>query len=240
MDNSIYIALSYQLTRFRDLEVTANNIANMNTPGYNAEKLLFAQHLERNVDDQDAYVTDPLSYRDTSRGSFRNTGNPLDLAINGNAYFQVQTPLGIRYTKAGNFQLNDAGIIVTNDGHAVLGAGGGEVTLPANTRNIVINGAGEVSADGETVGQIGMVEFTNEQAMKRAGNTLFTAEEAPQPSITARMVQGAVESSNVSGVTQMTRIIELQRSVSSSARMIETMYDLQRRASQIYTRNAQG
>lgn len=239
MDNSIYIALSYQLTRFRDLEVTANNIANMNTPGYSGEKLSFSEHLERDVEEQNSYVNDPISYRDTTRGPFRTTENPLDLAISGNAYFQVQTPLGIRYTKAGNFQINEAGNIVTAEGHAVLGAGGGEITLPANTTTIVINGAGEVSADGEIAGQIGMMEFANEQAMKRAGSTLFTAEETPQPSITARMVQGAIESSNVSGVTELTRIIELQRSVTSSARFIETMYDLQRRASQVYTRNAQ-
>ena len=239
MDNSIYIALSYQLTRFRDLEVTANNIANMNTPGYSGEKLSFSEHLERDVDEQNSYANDPISYRDTTRGAFRTTENPLDLAISGDAYFQVQTPLGTRYTKAGNFQINETGILVNPDGYQVLGPDGGEIIIPQDARSIIINGAGEVSADGEAAGQVGMMEFTNQQALKRAGASLFSATETPQPTQTARLVQGAIESSNVSGVTELTRIIELQRSVTSSARFIETMYDLQRRASQVYTRNAQ-
>ena len=237
MDNGIYIALSYQLTRFRDLEVTANNIANMNTPGYNAEKLTFREYLEKDVNGQNSYAYDPTSYRDTSTGSFKTTNNTFDLAINGNAYFQIQTPLGTRYTRAGNFQTNDSGALVTADGYPVLGPDGGEIVLPPNARTVVVNGAGEVSADGEAVGQVGMMEFANAQALKRLGNTLYSSEETPQPSITAHMVQGALESSNVQGVSELTRVIELQRSVSSSAKFIETMYDLQRRTAQVYTRS---
>jgi flagellar basal-body rod protein FlgF len=239
MDNSIYIALSHQLMMFRDLEVTSNNIANVNTPGYSAEKLSFREHLVRDINGQNSFANDPTSYRDTSHGSFKTTNNPFDLAINGNAYFQVQTPLGVRYSKAGAFQINDQGTMVNPDGYAVLGSDGGEITIPATARSVIINGVGQVSVDGEDAGQVGLMEFTNEQALKRLGNSLYSSTETPQPSETARVVQGAVEMSNVAGVTELTRVIQLQRSVSSSAKFIETMYDLQRKASQTFTRSGQ-
>lgn len=240
MDNSIYIALSQQMTMFHDMDVTANNLANVNTPGYSAEKLSFREYLVRDVAGQDSYANDPQSYRDTSHGSFKTTHNPFDLAINGNAYFQIQTPLGVRYSKAGNFGISDQGTLVTQDGYAVLGSDGGEITIPENAKNVVINGAGQVSVDGEDAGQVGMMEFANEQGLKRLGNSLYSSEETPQPSETARMVQGAVEMSNVGPVTELTRIIQLQRSVAESAKFIETMYDLQRRASQTFTHSGQG
>lgn len=239
MDNSIYIALSHQLMMFRDLEVTANNIANVNTPGYSAEKLSFHEHLVRDVNGQNAFANDPISYRDTTAGSFKNTNNTFDLAISGKAYFQLQTPLGVRYSRAGSFQINDQGALVNPDGHAVLGADGGEISIPATAKSVVINGVGQITVDGEDAGQVGLMEFTNEQSLKRVGDSLYTSTETPQPSEIARVVQGALEMSNVSGVKELTRVIELQRSVTSSAKFIETMYDLQRRASQTFARPGQ-
>ena len=236
MDNSIYITLSKQMGMFRDLEVSANNLANVNTPGYNAEKLMFSQHLAKDNSRKDAYSNDPLSYRDTTNGSMKMTGNPFDVAINGNAYFQIQTPLGTRFTRAGNFQVDPNGTLVTPDGYPVLGADGGQITMPDNTINVAINGAGQITADGNDVGQIGMMEFTNEQAMERLGNSMYTSSEAPQPSLSARMVQGAIETSNVSAVGEMTRVMELSRSVGNSAKFIEAMYDLERKMGTTYAR----
>lgn len=236
MDNSVYIALSRQVMLFRDMEMTANNIANVATPGYQGEKLSFESYLVKDANNtKDAYANDARSYRDTTNGAFKTTENPFDLAIRGNAYFQVQTPLGTRYTRAGNFQINDQGTMVTVDGYPVLGADGGEITIPGNAKNVVINGAGQVSVDGEDAGQVGIMEFQNEQAMKQVGGLFFTSEETPQPSETARVVQGALEMSNVSGVTELTRVMQLSRSVASTAKFIETIYDLQRKAAQAYT-----
>lgn len=251
MDNSIYITLSRQMALFRDMEVTANNIANVDTPGYNAEKLMFSDYLVKDANRRkDAYADDPVSYRDTANGSIKMTNNPFDLAINGDAYFQVQTPLGIRYTRAGNFQVDSEGTLVTASGYPVLGADGGQITLPQNAINVQINGLGQVNVDGDDFGQVGMMEFQNEQAMTRLGNNLYTSDETPQPVVpdiqggtavplsSARMVQGALESSNVTAVTEMVRVMNVSRAVSNTAKFIETVYDLERKTGNVYAKQS--
>lgn len=233
MDTSVYIVLSKQLGQFDDMALTSNNIANTSTNGYNAEKLQFSQYLVDNgkTGQKDAYADTARSWRDTSTGPIKNTGNPLDLAISGSGYFQIETPLGTRYTKAGNFQLNADSVLVTVNGDPVLSPDGAQITIPAGTKNVEINGAGQIMADGNSAGQVGVVEFTNEQAMRRLGNSLYTSQEAPQPAQTARVVQGAVEGSNVNGVTELVRVMGISRAVSSTAKFIETVYDLERKTS---------
>lgn len=248
MDNSIYITLSRQMALFRDMEVTANNIANADTPGYNAEKLMFSDYLVKDTNRRkDAYAHDAISYRDTANGSMKQTGNPFDLAINGDAYFQVQTPLGVRFTRAGNFQVDLEGTLVTADGYQVLGADGGQITIPQNAINVAINGMGQITADGDEVGQVGLMQFQNEQAMTRLGNNLYTSTETPQPATADRafpgqaiasMSQGFLESSNVTAVTEMVRVMNVSRSVSNTAKFIETMYDLERRTGQVYAKQS--
>jgi flagellar basal-body rod protein FlgF len=238
MDNSIYITLSRQMALFRDLEVSANNLANVNTTGYNASNLMFSEYLVKDNARKDAYLNDPLTYRDTTNGAMKVTGNALDVAINGRAYFPVQTPQGTRYTRSGNFQTDANGTLVTVEGYAVLGADGGQIAMPDNTINVAINGVGQVMADGNDVGQIGMMQFANEQAMTRLGNNLYTANEVPVQSDDARMVQGAIETSNVSAIGEMTRVMELSRNVGNTAKFIEAMYDLERKMGTTYARQS--
>ncbi len=240
MDNSIYITLSRQAAMFRDMDVTANNIANVNTTGYNAEKLLFSQYLVKDNTQKDAYANDPVAWRDNTQGAIKPTGNTFDLAISGtNAYFQVNTPLGVRYTRAGNFQTNADGTIVTSDGYPVLGSDGGEITIPQNAKNIVVNGGGQVSADGQDLGTVGMMSFKDEAALKRMGNSLYTSSESPEPSLSARMVQGGLESSNVAPVTEMVHVMQLSRDTTQTAKFIDTMYDLQSKTASTYTHSQQ-
>lgn len=239
MDNSIYITLSRQMALFRDMEVTSNNIANADTPGFNAEKLMFQDYLVKDSNKrEDAYAYDPSSYRDTSNGSMKQTGNPFDLAINGDAYFQVQSPLGIRYTRAGNFQVDSEGTLMTNDGYPVLGADGGQITVPTNAMNVAINAAGQMTADGEEIGQVGIMEFQNEQAMTRLGNNMYTSAETPQPSESGRVMQGFLESSNVTAITEMVRVMNVSRAVTNTAKFIETMYDLERKTGSVYAKQS--
>lgn len=233
MDTSVYIALSRQTAQFDAMAVASNNIANMNTPGYNAQKMVFAQYLADSgtVGEKDAYADTPTSFRDTSTGAMQTTGNPLDLAINGPGYFQLQTPLGTRYTKAGNFQVDATGMLVNVNGYPVLSADGSQITIPPGAKKIEINGGGQITIDGNTAGQIGVVEFTDQQAMTRYGNALFGSEAPGQPAITARVVQGSLESSNVNGITELVRVMEISRSVNNTSKFIETLYDLDRKAS---------
>lgn len=239
MDNGIYIALSRQNALFRDMEVTANNLANATTSGYTAEKLLFENYLVKDNRRRDAYANDVTSYRDTSSGSIKTTGNPFDLAINGPGYFLVETPFGTRYTKNGNFQIDRDGTLVTAQGFAVLSNDQSRITIPTNATRVVINGIGNIDVDGNSVGQVGLVEFNNEQRMERLGNSLFSTTEPATPATRARIGQGAIESSNVSSISELIRVQEISRSVGSTAKFIETMYDLQRKVSSVYTKQTQ-
>ncbi len=239
MDNGIYIALSRQNALFRDMEVTANNLANATTSGYNAEKLLFENYLVKDNRRRDAYANDVTSYRDTSSGTIKTTGNPFDLAINGPGYFLVETPFGTRYTKNGNFQIDREGTLVTAQGYPVLSNDQSRITIPNNASRVVINGIGNIDVDGNSVGQVGLVEFANEQRLDRQGNSLFTTTDPATPATRARIAQGAIESSNVSSISELIRVQEISRSVGSTAKFIETMYDLQRKVSSVYTKQTQ-
>ncbi len=236
MDNGIYISLSRQMALFRDLEVSANNLANATTPGYNTQKLVFSDYLAKDQKRKDAYANDVSTYRDTAKGSLRMTNNPLDVAVTGPGYFIVETPFGERYTKAGNFQINAEGTLMNTQGYPVLGNDGGRIVLPENANRVEINGLGQVLVDGNDIGQIGVAEFADEQKMERMGDTLYRAKEEPLPADNSRVVQGAIENSNVSAVSELIRVQEVSRSVGSTAKFIETMYDLQRKVSSVYAK----
>lgn len=237
MDNSIYITLSRQQALFTDMEVSANNIANASTPGYNAQKLIFAEYLAKDNKRHDAYANDVSSYRDTTKGSVKMTDNPFDLAMTGPGYFLVETPYGVRYTKAGNFQIDGVGTLMTTQGYPVLGNDNGRITIPEGSKRVVINGVGNITADGNDVGTVGIAEFKNEQKMERMGNQLFRTKEEPLPAENSRIVQGGLESSNVNPVAELVRVQEISRSVGNTAKFIETMYDLQRKVSSVYAKN---
>ena len=241
MDSSIYIALSKQMAQFQDMEITANNIANVNTPGYSAQKLVFSQFLSDSgkVGSKDSYADTPFSYRDTTGGALKPTGNPLDMAIKGDAYFAVETPLGTRYTKSGSFQIDSQGMLVTVDGYPVLGSDNAQITLPTTGKSVLINGAGQITVDGTQAGQLGMMAFTNQQGMTRYGNSLYGSTETPQASLTARAVQGAIETSNVNSVSELVRVMDISRSVTNTSKFIETMYDLERKASTTLSKSKQ-
>ncbi len=237
MDNSIYIALSRQNALFRDMEVTASNLANASTPGYNAEKLLFSDYLNKDNRRKDAYANDVSDYRDLTQGSVRMTDNPLDMAITGGpGYFMVETPFGTRYTKAGNFQLNADGTLMSTQGYPVLGSDSGRITIPAGTKKVDINGAGQILADGNDVGAVGIAEFKDEQKMTRLGDSLYTTKETPTPAETARLVQGGLQSSNVNPITELVRVQEVSRSVGNTAQFISTMYDLESKVASAYSK----
>lgn len=239
MDNSAYITLSRQLALFRDMENIANNLANVNTSGFNANKLLFNSYLVKdNPRDSMAFNNDISSYRDTSIGTMRATGNPLDVAITGKGYFTVETPLGERYTRSGNFQLNEVGELVTQEGYFVLDNSGQRITFTPEDTNITIGSNGNVAANGEERGLLGIVTFENEQLMKRVGDRMFTTDQAASDAVNPGVAQGVLENSNVQPVQEMTHMIDVSRSVGSTAKFIEVIYDLQRTSNSKWTQQS--
>lgn len=237
MDNGIYIALSRQMGLFRDMELTANNIANAATTGYTAEKIMFDDYLVKGIDGpKQAYVNDVASYRDTRQGTMKTTGNPLDMAISGPGYFMVQTPLGERYTRAGSFQIDVNGTMVTPDGYPVLDVGGQAILFEPEDTDIKIGETGNLVVNGEERGQIGMFEFANPQVLERVGDTMFRTDAVAQAPVESRMLHGVLEGSNVQPVMELTRMMSVSRSVGSTAKLIEAQYELTRKASNAWAK----
>ncbi|MBN66399.1 MAG: flagellar basal-body rod protein FlgF [Rickettsiales bacterium] len=238
MDNSIYISLSGQLAQFRKMDVAANNIANADTTGFNSEHMMFTDYL---VDDGNrnkmAFAQDISSYRNLSRGALNVTGNPFDMAISGPGYFQVETPQGVRYTKAGNFQLDPAGTLVTQQGFPVLSPDGQPIVFEQGDTNIRVGENGVISVnEGEDRGQVGVVEFADEQSMKRLNATLYETDQPALEQAEARLLHGTLEKSNVNAIGEMVQITKLSRATSSTAKFIEVMYDLERKTGNTYTK----
>ncbi|MEL6961080.1 MAG: flagellar hook-basal body complex protein, partial [Pseudomonadota bacterium] len=153
------------------------------------------------------------SVRDTTylQGSLTQTGGPFDLAIEGEGFFLVETPEGERLTRAGAFLTNENGDLVTPEGFRVLDAGGAPVFIPQGAGPVGISPDGTISADGQPVGQVGLVMPIDPNSMIRESGVRFHAEGGFEPVLTGRMLQGFVEQSNVNPVLEVSRMIEVQR-----------------------------
>lgn len=238
MDNGIYIALSKQTGLFRKMDVVANNIANVDTTGFQSEEMMFDDYL---VDDgthrKMAFTQDVASYRNTKTGPLKTTGNPLDLAIQGKGYFMIETAQGTRYSKAGNFQLDGNGVLVNSEGFPVLDEAGQRIEFSPEDQEVAIGEGGNLVVDGEERAVLGVVEFENEQKMTQQFGTLLKTDETPIPAEESRIVQGALEKSNAEPVLQLVEMLKTNRAVGNTAKYIEVMYDLQRKANNAYGQN---
>ncbi len=238
MDNGVYIALSRQLALFRDMEVTAGNIANANTTGYQSSHLMFTSFMVNDAKGTNMnFAHDISTYRNTDKGSFQVTSNPLDVAIKGKGYFTVETPLGVRYTRGGNFQVDANNTLVSAEGYPVLDQNNQRIVFAEDAgNNIAIGSGGNISVNGEEFANIGVVEFENEQLLERVGDRLFATDSTPTISTASEVLQGTLESSNVQSVRELTHMIDVSRGVSSTAKLIEVIYDLQRKNAATWTR----
>ncbi len=238
MENAQLISLSRQIALRRQMDVVANNIANVNTTGFKGEQILFEEYLMPVAKDRDfPWPDQPLSYtqdwatmHDLSGGAMVQTGNPLDVALQGEGFLTVMTPGGERWTKAGALQINSEGILVNLDGFPVL-ADGGEVQFDAEEADITIAADGTIATAAGIKGRLQIVEFANPQELTREGNNLF-AGGTPLPATQTRVEQGFIERSNVSGVAEMTEMIRVSRSYQSLASLMQRQDEIRRSAIQ--------
>lgn len=229
MDTTSYIALSQQMALQRQMAVVANNLANMTTTGFKREELLFETVLEQAGQPGTVnFVHDVATIRDPSDGPITQTSNPLDLAIAGQGHFQVETANGTRYTRNGHFSLSAAGEIVDAQGRRLLDVGGAPLSVPVDDTSLTVAPDGTISNKAGVIGRIGVVGFAGSTGLRAEGGTLL-ASDMPAGPATGRIVQGALEGSNVQGIGQMTRMIEVQRAFEGTQRLIETQHDLTRR-----------
>ena len=248
MQNALLVGLSRQMALSHEFDIVANNVANIDTTGYKADNALFAEYLMSGARDNEfsgrdrrvAFVEDRASWIDLSQGPLQKTGNPLDVAIEGKGYLVVQTSRGQRYTRNGALAINASGQLVTSEGDPVLG-NGGPIALQPNDHDVAISpngivsvreGAGTVSAQR---GQLQLVEFDRPQALQKDGGSTFMAPNgvnANPASRNTRVVQGVIEKSNVNAVAEMARMIQITRSYTDVANIIQQQSDLRRNSLQ--------
>jgi len=240
VENASLIALSRQLVLRRQLDIAANNIANADTTGFKVEQLIVETEearLARNlgVSGPGQFVLDQGVGRDFSQGAIRETGRPLDVAIEGDgAFFRIGDPDGgpERYTRDGAFTTDGEGLLITRSGLPVLDQGGAEIVLDPAQGQVSIADDGTISQNGQQVGRLGVVRFDLLSVLSKDGDGLYrnTSNEAPPDAPDVLVRQGMLEGSNVDTLVEITNLIEIQRAYESTARLIENANDLSRRA----------
>ncbi|MGH1399275.1 MAG: flagellar basal-body rod protein FlgF [Alphaproteobacteria bacterium] len=242
MENSIYLGLSRQMAIRADMQITSNNIANMNTTGFRGQNLVFEEYLGKpsGHDDPLSFVANRGQYDITDPGSMQLTGNPLNVALEGPGFISIQKPDGeIAYTRDGNFQIDPSGILMTQQGFPVASTGGASITIPADSTEIKIDKNGAISNQSGVVGQIGISEFDNPQNLKPMGNNLYDpGGAAAQPASETVVQQGVLEGSNVNAVTELTRLIEISREYTSLQNLLNNESDRLRSAVQKLTESS--
>jgi flagellar basal-body rod protein FlgF len=236
MENALLVGLSRQVALGRELDVIANNLANVSTTGFKARNARFAEYLMPKArgdafqapDRKVGFVIDRGTALDISSGAIEQTGNPLDVAIKGDAFFAVQTPAGERYTRSGSFQVDATGTLVTNDGFPVLSEGGPVAFGPQET-GVAIAPDGTVSTSQGARGKLRLVRFDDPQALSNEGANVFSSRVPPQPAgLRASLEPRALERSNVRAIVEMTRLMDVNRAYSGVAAMIGRMDEVKR------------
>lgn len=237
MDSASYTTISRQTGLWREMNVIANNIANSATTGYRQEGLIFSEYVASSPDGRSLSMGNG-NVRNTSfmQGALTQTAGTLDFAIEGDGFFLIETPIGERLTRAGNFSANAEGDLVTPDGLRVLDAGGAPLFVPPDAGPIAVSSDGTISADGRLLGQIGLVQPVDPRGMTREDGVLFVAEAGFEPAENARLLQGFLESSNVDPVTAIARMIEVQRAYEMGQSFLDSENQRVRDALQSFTR----
>ncbi len=236
MENAQLVGLSRQLTLRRELDLIANNVANVDTMGFKAQQLLVKEEKLapaaatefRRPDRPISFVLDDGNLYDFRAGQMVTTGNDLDVAVDGKGWFVVQTAAGERFTRNGSFALGPDGTLQTRDGNAVL-TDGGPLTLQPGESRLTIAADGTLSTNQGVRGKLRLVDFAAPGDLKKTGETLFEGTN-PQALAQGRVVQGQIEKSNVRAVIEISRLIEVGRSYQNVTNWMSAVDDLRRNA----------
>ena len=213
MDNPAYVSLTRQSGLMHEMRAIANNLANISTTGFRKEGVVFAEHVSAlgGAEPSLSMAADEGRMVNLAQGALTQTGGALDLAIEGEGFFLIETPEGNQLTRAGNFTASPEGEIVTEDGYRLLDIGGAPVAIPPDGGRIAIAGDGTVSSGGVPFAQIGLFAPTQASELEHAAGTRFRTATEPQPVEGAQIFQGFLEGSNVAPVLEIARMIEVQR-----------------------------
>jgi len=232
MNSGMYSAVSGNISTMEKMDVITNNLSNINTYGFKKDRMIFESVLKnaKNPTQTGGSMTDgPVLTNftvvtDFSPGPIKQTGNPLDISLDGEGFFVVNTPNGKAYTREGNFRLDSANRIVSIEGYELLGSGG---PITVNGGKVEIDAKGAVSVDGQQVGTIDVVDFPKPYDLQKIGSTLFAPTDpniAGQPAVNTSVKQGSIEESNVQSIAEMVLLIENSRTYDQCVKTIQS-YD---------------
>jgi flagellar basal-body rod protein FlgG len=238
MSAEISSTLAGALTQEMRLNVLANNIANVNTAGFKEDRIFQLPQTSDSVWNNtpaaarqntalDNVSSLPVStFTNFEQGPLKETGNSLDMALEGDGFFAIQTPGGIRYTRKGSFSLSQNGVLVTQEGYPVLGKNKGEIRI--NGQNVSVDSSGAVFVDNASVDSLDIVGFSNRNNLEKVGDSLYSAQDPNDqgaPATTTQVQQGFIESSNVDSIKAMTDMIDVLRGYESYQKIIQSMND---------------
>jgi flagellar basal-body rod protein FlgF len=239
MDNALYVGLSRQMVLRRELDITANNIANADTTGFKVESLM-----EKTEPSEPAFTLQgprPVKFvgedgvaRDFGQGALRRTDAPLDAAIQGQGFFQVSSPGGMRFTRDGRFRLDDTGRLVTTAGLPVMDDGGGEIVLDPQQGQVTMAEDGTISQGTTRIAKLGVYNFQTLGTLEKTGDNLYqnTSNQQPQLATDAKVRQGMLEGSNVNPILEISRMIEVSRAYEQMAQIMDSTAALSKNAVQ--------
>jgi len=229
MKNATYIALSRLDAQQRAMSVVANNIANASTSGFKAQHVLFGDYISQQDGEAvgpggetQAYTQDLATFRDLAQGQFQSTGNPLDLALGGEGYFTVAAAGGTRLTRSGRFERLTDGTVTDEVGNALLDDSGRPLRLPVQDHDVTISSDGTVTTESGVAGKIGIVLPDSPNAMQSEGSKLLRSDGKTTPVTEPKLVQGMLEGSNVQIMSEMTRMMDVQRTFQFMAQFVES------------------
>jgi flagellar basal-body rod protein FlgF/flagellar basal-body rod protein FlgG len=217
MDSGYYAAIAGLVARTQDLDIAASNLANAQTPGYRAEREYFRSVLlgPDAADSQLGQVVNNYGVLggdqiNLAQGTLELTGNPLDLAIEGDGFFEIRTAQGVRYTRNGNFHRTPDGKLTTVSGDAVLSSSGQPIPVPPG--DVTVGADGSLSLDGGVVATVGVFAFPKGTDLKPEGADRYVApDDAQQVAKNAAVHQGALETANQDTITASMNLILIQR-----------------------------
>lgn len=238
MNSGMYTAVSGSLSAMRRLDMISNNLANVNTPGYKRDKMSFEGLLAGAVNPPtvpQGTTADPVLqkenvYIDHASGPTSQSGNPLDVAIDGEGFFAVTTPEGTAYTRQGNFRTSADGTLVTVDGYPVQGTGGSAIRIQGSRVEIDLKGA--VLVDGAQAGTLSVMDFERPYTLTKKGSSLFVPSDPQATPVTAKaqVQQGHIEGSNVESISEMVQLIETNRYFEACSKVIKGFDDMAAKA----------
>jgi len=214
LESGLYVAVSGQIAAQRRLDTIAHNIANVNTPGFRAEEVKFESLISNAGKDPVAYSSAGQTFISRRTGPIVQTGNPLDIAVSGDAFLAVETPAGMAYTRDGRLQVTQEGQLRSINGYPVLDVSGAPIQVSPRDGPVLISADGRISQRGVRLGAVGLFRLDEQAKLVRHDNSAILSDVPGQPVVNFNEVsvqQGFLEESNVNAMMEMTNLITLTR-----------------------------